>query len=71
MACQTGEVQLVDGPNSNEGRVEVCRNAVWGTVCQDGWDSTDASVVCRQLGFSRFRKFSLWATIIPSGMTNM
>ena len=59
VSCNThGAVRLRRSSSRNSGRVEICVNGVWGTVCDDYWDSTDVSVVCGQLGYSRFGKIS-------------
>ena len=50
--CSNGDIRLRGGSNSMEGRVEICSNMQWGTVCDDSWGTPDANVACRQLGFS-------------------
>lgn len=47
-----GMIRLREGESSREGRVEICLNNEWGTVCEHDWETADATVVCRQLGFS-------------------
>ncbi|XP_074641253.1 galectin-3-binding protein-like, partial [Tubulanus polymorphus] len=61
--CQTSDyngrlsIRLRHGATASEGRVEILPldnsfSTVWGTICDDGWDLKDASVICRMLGYS-------------------
>ena len=53
--CTTGDVQLVgDSRYNNFGRVEVCIDGDWWKVCNDAFTNLDASVLCKQLGFSPY-----------------
>lgn len=60
LACESGAIRLVGGANQYEGRVELCINNVWGTICDNSWDATDASVACKQLGYSEHSKLKIW-----------
>ena len=53
--CSDGDVRLVSGNNPLEGRLEVCFNHVWGTVCDNGFNADDAEVVCNQLSLVPFQ----------------
>ena len=41
------------------GRVEVCVDGRYGTICADGehWSFNEAAVVCRELGYPAFGLF--------------
>ena len=49
--CTPGDVRLVGGETRADGQVQICYNGQWGSIASDGWESVDAQVVCRQLGF--------------------
>ena len=48
--CETGDIRLVGGSLESEGRLEVCVNQLWGTVCSRSWDNKETRVACKQLG---------------------
>ena len=51
--CTTGEIRLNGGYYF--GQVQVCVGGVWGAICLNNyWNNSDASVVCKQLGFSPY-----------------
>ncbi len=50
--CSYGDIRLVSGYIEQEGRVEICVDDVWGVICDDGWDKTDAHIACQQLGYA-------------------
>ena len=46
--CTSGEIRL-NGSISLEGRVEICINNAWGTICGNRLSSSDSQVICRNL----------------------
>ena len=66
LACTNGDIRLVGGASNLEGRVEICDNATWGTVCDDNWGTVDANVACGQLGFSRSGQYFRLTVLIQT-----
>ena len=50
--CSQNSLRLADGKIDQEGRLEVCANGVWGSVCDSGFDAvSDGHVICSELGY--------------------
>lgn len=53
--CDDGDIRLNNGSNELEGRVEVCFNNAWGSVCGNDFGDGEAQVVCnyvsRKMGY--------------------
>lgn len=60
--CTQGSVRLRG--TATFGRLEVCHDNVWGTVCETDFGTPDAQVVCRQLGFSATGNGFIFSMII-------
>ena len=54
VVCSDGNIRLASGTSTNNGRVEICTDGRWRTVCEHGWSEEDAVVTCRQLGYPSY-----------------
>ena len=54
----SGMIRLQGGSYSNEGRVEVYCNGQWGSMCNNGFGSTDAQTICKQLGYNYHYRYN-------------
>ena len=55
--CTNGDIRIIGDTTSSSpsyGRVDFCVNQTWGTICDSTWTEAEASVVCRQKGFSPY-----------------
>ena len=50
VGCVDGDIKVVNGMD-NEGTVLMCLNGLWSMISEDGWDTQEAQVTCRTLGY--------------------
>ncbi len=52
--CTDGAMRLVGGSTVSEGRLEICHNGQWGTICNQGWTDRRAAQVRSRLGLPTY-----------------
>ena len=52
--CSDGELRLAGKVTATSGRLEVCYNRAWGTVCSYAWGTTESRLACQLLGFQAY-----------------
>ena len=62
--CTHGDLRIASRTDDNtdlfsEGRLEVCVNHAWGTICDTSYGTRDAHVACSQLGYDVEGKFGM------------
>ena len=52
-SCTNGQIRLMNGQTSSEGRVEYCYNREWSPLCYIS--GTTAALICKTLGYNSTR----------------
>ncbi|KAK3532578.1 hypothetical protein QTP86_024148 [Hemibagrus guttatus] len=52
------DLRLTGGLDRCSGRVEIHRNGLWGTVCEECWDKEEAFMACKMLGCGKPKKYT-------------
>ena len=47
--CISGDVRLANSSNNIEGRVEICTDGMWASVCDRNWGIVETHLFCKQL----------------------
>ena len=62
--AEEGATRLKDGITSRDGRLEICFDGYWGSVCNRGWTQNNGLVACRQVGYETLRKTKLYLGLV-------
>ena len=61
--CKDRDLRVVDGENVRQGRVEICYNQAWGTICDRVYGDVAAGILCQELGFRRKRNYNIYSNL--------